>query len=49
MRRSLCAYLQDILDAAKAIRDFSDGLELHSFGADDLVRSAVERKFEIIG
>jgi uncharacterized protein with HEPN domain len=49
MQRSLCAYLQDILDAAQAINDFSDGLELQSFGANDLVRSAVERKFEIIG
>jgi len=49
MQRSLCAYLQDVLDAAQAIHDFSDGMQLESFWADDLVRSAVERKFEIIG
>jgi uncharacterized protein with HEPN domain len=49
MQRSLCAYLQDVLDAAQAIHDFSDGLEMHSFGASDLFRSAVERKFEVIG
>jgi uncharacterized protein with HEPN domain len=49
MQRSLCAYLQDILDAAQAIHEFSDGMQMESFGADDLVRSAVERKFEIIG
>jgi uncharacterized protein with HEPN domain len=49
MQRSLCAYLHDILDAAQAIHEFSDGMQMESFGADDLVRSAVERKFEIIG
>jgi len=49
MRRSLCAYLQDILDAAAAIHTFSDGLQFETFESVDLVRSAVERKFEIIG
>jgi uncharacterized protein with HEPN domain len=49
MQRSLCAYLQDVIDAAQAIYEFSDGMELESFGSNQLVRSAVERKFEIIG
>jgi len=49
MRRSLCAYLQDIADAVDAIRKFSNGLDLPTFESDDLIRSAVERKFEIIG
>jgi uncharacterized protein with HEPN domain len=49
MQRSLCAYLQDVTDAAEAIHDFTDGMQLESFWVDDLVRSAVERKFEIIG
>ena len=49
MQRSLCAYLQDVIDAAQAIHEFSDGLQLESFGSNELVRSAVERKFEIIG
>jgi uncharacterized protein with HEPN domain len=49
MQRSLCAYLQDVLDAAKAIHKFSDQLTLAEFEEDELVRSGVERKFEIIG
>ncbi len=49
MQRSLCAYLQDILDAAQAIHRFSEGMAFESFEATDLIRSAVERKFEIIG
>lgn len=49
MQRNLCAYLQDVLNAAAAISDFTNGLTNSAFEADDLVRSAVERKFEIIG
>lgn len=49
MRRSLCAYLQDIIDAAEAIHLFVNDLQLETFESADLVRSAVERKFEIIG
>jgi uncharacterized protein with HEPN domain len=49
MQRKLCAYLEDILDAAEAIEVFTAGLTFAEFEADDLIRSAVERKFEIIG
>jgi uncharacterized protein with HEPN domain len=49
MRRELCAYLQDVLDAASAIQTFTSGLAYEAFESADLVRSAVERKFEIIG
>ncbi|MGA7158971.1 MAG: DUF86 domain-containing protein [Acidobacteriaceae bacterium] len=49
MQRDLCAYLQDVLDAGEAIQRFTSGITYEAFEADDLVRSAVERKFEIIG
>ena len=49
MQRKLCAYLQDVLDAAASIRTFTQGLPYEAFESTDLVRSAVERKFEIIG
>lgn len=49
MQRNLCAYLQDVLDAAAAIHTFTTGLACEAFESADLVRSAVERKFEIIG
>ena len=49
MRRDRCAYLHDIFEAADAISLFTAGLSFESFERVDLVRSAVERKFEIIG
>jgi uncharacterized protein with HEPN domain len=49
MQRDLCAYLQDMLDATDAIFTFSDGLSFDTFENVDIVKSAVERKFEIIG
>ena len=49
MRRKLCAYLQDVLDAAAAIQTFTSDLVFEAVESADLVRSAVERKFEIIG
>jgi uncharacterized protein with HEPN domain len=49
MQRDLCAYLQDMLDAVDAIYSFSDGLSFDTFESVDLIKSAVERKFEIIG
>ena len=41
--------LVDIEVAGKAIRAFTELLSLESFSTDDRTRSAVERKFEIIG
>lgn len=49
MQRELCAYLRDMLDASQAIFSFTSQMSAESFEGDDLVRSAVERKFEIIG
>lgn len=39
----------DALTAARAIRTFCEGKDFEHFCADDMLASAVERKFEIIG
>lgn len=41
--------LQDILDAADAISAFTTGKTLDVYRSDRMLRSAVERQFEIIG
>lgn len=43
------AYLEDILQAAKAIRRFTGGFSLEEFKANEEKYEAVNRKFEIIG
>jgi uncharacterized protein with HEPN domain len=43
------SYLWDVLDAAKAIANFVSDLDAETYEASELVHSAVERKFEIIG
>lgn len=43
------AYLKDILEAAKAIRRFLDGVSVAQFKANEEKYEAVTRKFEIIG
>ena len=43
------AYLKDILEAAKAIRRFLDGVSLEQFKSNEEKYEAVTRKFEIIG
>jgi uncharacterized protein with HEPN domain len=42
-------YLKDILTAMDAIEQFVKGLDIESFKNNDIVSSAVIRKFEIIG
>lgn len=42
-------YLFDILGAARAVQEFAVGKTLEDYKADLLLRSAVERQFEIIG
>lgn len=42
-------YFQDMIDAARYIFRFTDGMKFHEFERNELVRSAVERKFEILG
>jgi uncharacterized protein with HEPN domain len=49
LRRDPRAYLYDILAAADSISAFLDGADFETFEASDMLRSAVERKFEIIG
>lgn len=41
--------LYDVQLAARAIRSFVTGKTLEDYTADELLRSGVERKFEIIG
>ena len=49
MQREARTYLYDIQQAAALIAQFTDGLNLDDYLADVMVRSAVERQFEIIG
>lgn len=49
MRREPAALLWDVCDAAERISEFVAGLDATGFAASLLVRSAVERQFEIIG
>jgi len=43
------AYLEDILQAAKSVLRFTDGVSLEAFKANEEKYEAVNRKFEIIG
>jgi len=47
--RNIKLYLKDILDAIEAIEKFVKGMTFEEFRNNDLVSSAVIRKFEIIG
>ena len=42
-------YLYEIQRAARLLREFTDGKTLADFDSDAMLRSAVERQFEIIG
>lgn len=43
------AYLWDMLDAAKTVRDFTRGLTFHHYQQDKKLKLAVERAIGIIG
>ena len=43
------AYVHDVKEAADAITEFVAGIDALGYAKDDLIRSAVERKFEIVG
>jgi len=41
--------LFDVLSASKSIQEFTRNLSKESFQSNELIQSACERKFEIIG
>lgn len=49
MKRDSKAYLWDAAEAAEAINRFTSGKGLDDYSADLMLRSAVERQFEVIG
>ena len=49
MQRDAKAFLWDIANAASSIQSFTTGKDLDAYLQDELLRSAVERKFGIIG
>lgn len=49
MKREPIAYLEDIIEAGNSVVDFTNKLNIQSYKENKLIRSAVERQFEIIG
>jgi uncharacterized protein with HEPN domain len=49
MQRDSRAWLWDVQEAGRAISVFVAGLDAAGYAASELVHSAVERKFEVIG
>ncbi len=49
MQRDARAYLWDVLSAADAIHRFVAGVDASTYSEAEVIHSAVERKFEIIG
>ncbi len=49
MRRSVLAYLSDIVDCCDAIAATLEGVDLPTYETNRTVRSAVERELTIIG
>jgi uncharacterized protein with HEPN domain len=49
MKDEVRTHLFDILEAGRAVRGFVDGKSFNDYVVDELLRSAVERKFEIMG
>jgi len=49
MKDEILAHLYDLLHAGHAIRGFVKGRTADDYLSDELLRSAVERKFEIMG
>ena len=49
MEDEILKYLYDAREAVSGIRRFVDGKTFDDYDQDELLRSAVERKFEVIG
>ena len=48
-RHDVRVYLHDILDASDAVAAFTEGRTMKQYRTDLMLRSAVERQFEIVG
>lgn len=49
MKNETLAHLHDILHAGRMLKDFIAGHTFEDYTSDELLRSGVERKFEIMG
>ncbi len=49
MDDNILTYLHDILQSGNAIRNFISDCSFEEYSNNELIRSAVERKFEIMG
>ena len=49
MQRDARAFLWDVREAAFSIQTFTTNMDVYTYLSNEMVRSAVERKFEIIG
>ena len=49
MRDEIRKHLYDILQAGQSVKSFTAGKTFQDYVADELLRSGVERKFEIMG
>lgn len=49
MKDEIRTHLDDILRAGNAIKTFTAGRTFDDYSSDELLRSAVERKFQVLG
>jgi len=49
MKDDVLAHLHEITQAGQAIKQFIAGITFEQYSTNELIRSAVERKFEIMG
>jgi uncharacterized protein with HEPN domain len=49
MKDDCLAHLHDVLRAGRAIKEFICGRTFEEYVSDEILRSAVERKFEVMG
>ena len=49
MERDINTHLYDVMQSCQRIQTFTQGLDFQTYTSDDLIRSAVERQFIIIG
>lgn len=49
MKDEILAHLHDAIQAGRAIKEFISDRSYEEYADDELLRSAVERKFEIMG